>query len=195
MREGDALQLRNARVGTFNGMNQLSLGYNGGYAIEKGTPTQANVSPEEETPFDTLKENQRLQRTVHVVDVLAGRGYYVRCTKCNGKVQELQEVCPVCGKEGGIEARLLLPLLLDDGTKTLRGVAFEEQALEFYQMPKEKALEALQTEEGKNALQHALLGKRFRVRGRTKLGMDGTSVEAILQEISPLPFSPEKNNS
>ncbi|MEK6821502.1 MAG: hypothetical protein AABY11_03845, partial [archaeon] len=92
---GSTIVLTNARVGNFNGMKQLSLGYNGtcevGEGVQAAPYEKEKVAGKEsekkdvvanETPLASIKENQWFEGDVHIVDVMQGKGYYVRCTAC-----------------------------------------------------------------------------------------------------------------
>ena len=184
---GDTLNLHNARVGVFNGQTQLSLGYNGSYSLEKGNETHT-TAPAEKIPFSALKENDPFEGNVHVVDVFPGKGYYVRCTACAAKLQYRDTICSQCGKEGSVETRLLVSLLLDDGTASLRGVAFENEAISLIGKTNEEILTAMDDEKLKMALWQDMRGKTIAIKGRGKKGMDATSVELILQRIQPRLF-------
>ncbi len=183
---GSTLILSNARVGTFNGQTQLSLGYNGTYTVS-GTPT-VNTPEEKKSAVRLLDltENALFEGNVHIVDVLPGKGYYVRCLACNGKLQVRETVCPLCKVEGKIETRLLVPLLVDDGSHTMRAVAFEKEAILLYGKSKEDVLHGL--ENGKQALNMELVGKVVQISARTKTGMDRTSLELIVQRANVVSF-------
>jgi hypothetical protein len=188
LKVGSTLNLSNARVGVFNGQTQLSLGYNGTYSIEAGNADMENEPKAEKIPFSSLKENEPFEGNVHVVDVFPGKGYYVRCTACAAKLQYRDTICPQCGKEGSVETRLLVSLLLDDGTAALRGVAFENEAVSLMGKTKEEILTAMDDEKLKMALWQEIRGKTITIQGRGKKGMDATSVEIILQRIQPRLF-------
>ncbi len=99
-----------------------------------------------------------------------------------------ENTCPQCGKEGTVEARLLLPVTIDDGTASMRGVAFEGEALSMMGEKKEHVLNALDDETQRKALHATLRGRRVHVRGKTKVGMDNTSIEMIIQRAEAIPF-------
>jgi hypothetical protein len=190
---GGTLHLTNARTQLFNQMIQISLGYNGTYVIEKNpnvneSPSPQLIATQSPNPFSTLTENAPFIGRVHVVDVLRGKGYYVRCTACQAKLQYRDTVCGQCGVEGKIETRLLVSLLLDDGTSTMRGVAFENEVLSLYQKEKEELLTAFENEERKKEIDTQLLGKPANIRGKGKVGMDRTSIELIIQKVEIIPF-------
>jgi hypothetical protein len=185
IKSGDTLNLHNARVGVFNGQTQLSLGYNGTYILEKGSGTLQTSTPAEKIPFSALKENDAFEGNVHVVDVFPGKGYYVRCTACAAKLQYRDTICAQCEKEGSVETRLLVSLLLDDGTAALRSVAFENEAISLMGKTKEEILTAMDDEKLKMGLWQAMRGKALTIKGRGKRGMDATSIELILQHIQP----------
>lgn len=183
---GSTLTLSNARVGTFNGQTQLSLGYNGTYTLS-GSPNPINHEEKKTTMrLQDLTENALFEGNVHIVDVLPGKGYYVRCLSCNGKLQTRETTCPLCKVEGKIETRLLVPLLVDDGSQTMRAVAFEKEAILLYGKSKEDVLNGL--ENGKNALNMELVGKVIQISARTKTGMDRTSLELIVQRANVVSF-------
>ncbi len=190
LQAGSKITLTNARVGSFNQQMQLSLGYNGVYSIENN-PNMQNVAREKPVqktiPFSELTENQFAEGKAHIVDVLQGKGYYVRCLSCQGKLTTRTTTCPICMAEGKIETRLLVPLLLDDGTKTLRAVAFENEVIQIYEKTKEELLSMfdMQKEEAHNGIR----GKIIQFTGKTKIGLDNTSIELILQKATPLPFT------
>lgn len=190
-KQGSVLTLTNARVGVFNGQIQLSLGYNGTYQIEAGDPLTTPTTPAASGPFNQLKENDSFEGKVNIVDVIPGKGYYVRCTACQAKLQYRDTVCPQCGKEGKIETRLLISLLLDDGTATVRGVAFENEALQLMGKTKDEILTAMDDEKTKSALWQDMRGKIVEIKGRGKKGMDAMSVELILQQAKPALFQNE----
>ncbi len=187
--EGNTLMLKNARTGSYNGRIQLSLGYNGTYSIEAGKGTPIPTEKQEKIAFSALTENGSFEGEASIVDVLPGKGYYVRCTACQAKLPYRDTVCPQCGKEGSVEARLLISLLLDDGTTTLRGVAFENEAAALMGKGKEEILAQMDDEKQKTALWQEMRGKRIRVRGRGKRGMDASSIELILQGVQTIPFN------
>ena len=191
IQKGSKISLTNARVGSFNQLVQLSLGYNGNYTIEN-TPNKEkentlNDGKKDFMPFNQLTENQPIEGNAHVIKVLLGKGYYVRCLNCNGKLQKRESTCPICMTEGKIETRLLVPVLLDDGTKPVRAVAFEKEVISLYEKTKEELLRAFETD--KAMTDRELLGKRVEIQGRTKLGMDKISLEIVLSKATRVPFT------
>jgi ssDNA-binding replication factor A large subunit len=193
LRAGSTINLTNARVGSFNNQTQLSLGYNGTYTIENN---ENEIEKNENThaaartrmgEFAALKENAFVETDAHVVDVLPGKGYYVRCLACQGKLSKRENTCPICMAEGKIEARLLASVLVDDGTKPIRAVAFENEVCMLYGKNKEELLNIFETDKG-NA-DKELLGKIVHVVGKGKLGMDKTSIELVIVKINGVPFA------
>mgnify|MGYP001597996908 CR=1 FL=1 len=192
LRAGSKMILTNARVGTFNGQTQLSLGYNGTYTIENDTfNMEMGKKPMETTPteihFSSLQENQFVEGKAHIVEVLPGKGYYVRCLHCQGKLSKRENVCPICMKEGKIDTRLLVPILLDDGTKTIRAVAFENEVVSLYGKPKEELLRAFETD--KTLVDRELWGRIIQFSGKTKMGMDHISLEIVLSKVKTVSFA------
>ncbi len=194
LRVGSTLNLTNARVGSFNNQTQLSLGYNGAYTIEntENEPVENNTNtniPASRTrtgEFSTLKENAFVETDAHIVDVLPGKGYYVRCLACQGKLQKRESTCPICMAEGKIEARLLASVLVDDGTQPIRAVAFENEVCSIYGKTKEELLNVFEMDKGK--ADKEVLGKVIHVAGKGKLGMDKTSIELMIIRVNPIPF-------
>ncbi len=184
---GSTLTLGNARVGSFNGQTQLSLGYNGTYAIANEGVSPAPNETKTNPTLAELGENAVFEGNVHIVDVLPGKGYYVRCLACNGKLQTRETICPLCNAEGKIETRLLVPLLVDDGSQTMRAVAFEKEAIALYGTTKEDVLSGFEGNE-RVTLNKTLVGKVVRIAARAKTGMDKTSLELILQRVTVIPF-------
>lgn len=204
LRPGSIVHLRNARVGVFNEKLQISLGYNGSYTIDNANVpgntgnditstanSSLNSMPEIPVAFASMHVNQFVHAKAHVLDVLPGKGYYVKCTACGGKLQTRETKCPLCGMEGKVETRLLISLLLDDGTKPVRAVAFEGEVMGAYGKTKEEILTAMDDPAAKDALNTELAGKRVEIRGKAKMGMDNTSTELIINRIIRLPFENE----
>ena len=127
------MTIQNARVKTFNNQLQLSLGFNATYTITPGKQEARSVAvekPKEIITFANAQAGQFIQTNAHIVEVLPGRGYYLQCEGCKAKPRQMEESCSACGRQNTIRHRLLLPLLLDDGTATMRAVGFDEQALQ-----------------------------------------------------------------
>lgn len=202
IRVGSTVTLSNARVGVFNQMTQLSLGYNGIYTIENeagmnsstemnlpaataNTTTNTNQQPTGK--FSELNEGTWIETNAHVLDVLPGKGYYVRCLACNGKLQKRENTCPICMTEGKIDARLLVSLLLDDGSKPLRGVAFENEVVALYEKTKEELLNMFETD--KETIDQTLRGAYVRIHGKAKMGMDKISLEIAINRVIRTPFA------
>lgn len=197
IRAGSTLKLTNARVGSFNQMTQLSLGYNGIYTIENDatetnmltTPSSAGASQAVKMSgkLSELMENQFIETTAHIVDVLPGKGYYVRCLACNGKLPKRENTCTICMKEGKIETRLLVSIVIDDGSKPMRAVAFENEVVSLYGKNKDELLAIF--EANKEDADKELLGKVLRIQGKGKMGMDRISLELVISKINSVPFA------
>ena len=200
IRVGSTVTLSNARVGVFNQMTQLSLGYNGIYTIENdaemnssaeinssATATQSVSTTQPIGKFSELNEGAWIETNSHVLDVLPGKGYYVRCLACNGKLQKRETTCPICMTEGKIDARLLVSLLLDDGSKPLRGVAFENEVAALYGKTKEELLSMFETD--KENVDKTLRGTLVRIQGTAKMGMDKISLEIAINRVIRIPFA------
>ncbi|MFH0969926.1 MAG: hypothetical protein V1776_00480 [Candidatus Diapherotrites archaeon] len=191
IRKGSKITITNARIGIFNGQVQVSLGYNGTCIVEGQEGEEIEKKEEKQTPLSNVRENESFEGNVHVVDVLPGKGYYVRCTACQAKLMERSTSCPQCGKEGKVETKLLVSLLVDDGTATMRGVAFGETAAKIYGKEKEDVLSLLENEKERIILCNDVRGKYMHILGRGKIGMDRTSTEIVIQEAEKIPFPPE----
>ncbi len=192
IRTGSRITLTNARVGSFNQMTQLSLGYNGTYTIENDetnrNAAEKNMAMEKNTgKLSELSEGQFVETNVHIVDVLPGKGFYVRCLACNGKLPKRETICPICMTEGKIETRLLVSLIMDDGSKPMRAVAFEKEVLALYEKNKDDLLSVFEAD--KESADKALLGKVVHVQGKAKVGMDKISLEMVLNRVMPVPFA------
>ncbi|MBM3282432.1 MAG: hypothetical protein FJY86_03795 [Candidatus Diapherotrites archaeon] len=195
LRAGSTLNLTNARVGSFNNQTQLSLGYNGTYTIENtenetienSTRTNSTNARTRTGEFSTLKENGFVETDAHIVDVLPGKGYYVRCLSCQGKLQKRETTCPICMAEGKIEARLLASVIVDDGTQPIRAVAFENEVCSLYGKNKEELLSVFEMDKG--SADKEIVGKIIHVAGKGKMGMDKTSIELMISRVNPVPFA------
>ena len=206
IRVGSRVTLNNARAGSFNQMTQLSLGYNGIYTIENDAETDSgektNSNAETNSPatnaqntsatpptgkFSELNEGAWIETNAHILDVLPGKGYYVRCLACNGKLQKRETTCPICMTEGKIDARLLVSLLLDDGSKPLRGVAFENEVCMLYGKNKEELLNMFEMD--KESIDQTLRGTLIRIQGKAKMGMDKISLEIAINRVIRVPFA------
>lgn len=204
LRPGSIVQLNNARVGMFNEKLQISLGYNGGYTIDNTnvpgnrgnditSTANSSLNSMAEIPvaFASMQVNQFVHAKAHVLDVLPGKGYYVKCGACGGKLQARDAKCSLCGVEGKVDTRLLMSFLLDDGTKPVRAVAFENEVMAAYGKTKEEILGAMDDPAAKEALNTELVGKRVEIHGKAKMGMDNTTVELVINRIIRLPFENE----
>lgn len=192
IRAGSTITLSNARTSTFNQMTQLSLGYNGVYTIEnenaENAPQTENTNAEKNTgKFSELVENQFIETRAHIVDVLPGKGYYVKCLACQGKLQKRETTCPICMAEGKVETRLLVSVLLDDGSKPMRAVAFEKEAAALYEKNKDELLNLFEAD--KVNADRELLGKVIQIQGKAKMGMDRISLEMVLNRVIRVPFA------
>ncbi len=191
IRAGSTITLSNARTSTFNQMTQLSLGYNGTYTIENGgtieTTATENTVETKSGKFSELSENQFIETNAHIIDVLPGKGFYVRCLACQGKLQKRETTCPICMAEGKVETRLLVSVLLDDGSKPIRAVAFEKEVLALYGKNKDELLSVFEMNKGE--ADKELLGKVVRIQGKAKMGMDRISLEMVLNRVIPVPFA------
>lgn len=183
--------IQNARVKTFNNQLQLSLGFNATYTITPGKQEVQQVTvqkPKEPITFANAQAGQFIQVQANVIEVLPGRGYYLQCEACKAKPRQMEEQCSACGRQNTVKQRLLLPLLLDDGAATMRAVAFEEQAVQLFGKKKEEIIAQLDDEKEKEKLHLELLGKRIEVSGKTKIGMDNTSIELMIGNARVLGF-------
>jgi hypothetical protein len=198
IRVGSKMTLTNARVGSFNQMTQLSLGYNGIYSLENDETNENSATPTREgqtiqpmeknsAKLSELTEGQFIETTAHVVDVLPGKGYYVRCLACNAKLQKRENTCPICMKEGKIDTRLLVTMVIDDGSKPMRAVAFENEVAALYGKNKDELLNVF--EANKPGADNELLGKVVRIQGKGKMGMDRISLELVISKINSVPFA------
>ncbi|MBS7643552.1 hypothetical protein KEJ26_03075 [Candidatus Bathyarchaeota archaeon] len=136
----------------------------------------------------SLVNGENVEVHAAIAEVLPKPCIHLVCPKCLGKLKKLGENwrCDSCGVVAEPSARLIVEILLNDGTGVINALFFGKQAEEILNMPVEKAQEIInQTGDICAPLQwisEKLLGKEIIVIGKTAFNQAINKMQLIVKE-------------
>jgi len=169
--DGTILKIKNAYVKSNNGYKELHLGNRGEIEIN---PPGVDMQVNETHSFDFVKkkivEVQEGDMNIGIYGTIVQifePHFYEACSFC-GKKLEHSEDGFLCRTHGRVTAELIpvLNLFLDDGTESLRAVAFRQQVETLLGLTKEGVLEMREDGSKFDHLRGELLGKQVILIGR-----------------------------
>lgn len=127
-----------------------------------------------------------------VIDVIRGKFIFNTCSECGGKVEEKEGGEFECEEHGEVQAEpaMVVSFIVDDGTSSLRMVAFRDIA-EKLTTTTASELSKLDVEKRYELLSGSLVGKEFIIHGRVKKNMQFDRLEMIADNIQNLNISEE----
>lgn len=172
MMEDDVVQIKNAYARENNNDREIHLGKEGQALINPpGQEVQIvrRGSNFERKTIQKLQQNEENIEIVGTVVQVFDPRFFAICADCNKKVMETEGAFR-CAEHGVVQPSYscVLNLMLDDGTGTIRGVFWKNQALHL--LGKEEAT-ILKYKENLSLFEDTkteLLGELFKLKGRVK---------------------------
>ncbi len=180
LKTGDVIILRNAytTVGLF-GQTELHVGRAGEIEInppvdEEIPPAEVlsmvSASPEIKTIQEIDKPNVRVRVRGTIVRVLRRRPTFDVCPICGRSLGSVDTnlFCEECGKVVSPERRVVLSVILDDGTGSMRAVFFGKVAEELAGMESKRIFETYRSNSGEFHRKLGLEGREVTLTGVTR---------------------------
>jgi len=136
----------------------------------------------------SLRDGEDVEVRAVISEVLQKPCVHLVCPKCLKKLEKLDEnwSCDHCGVVIKPSVRLVVEVMLDDGTGVVNAIFFGRQAEEALNMPIEKAREIVnQTKDDCAPLQwmsEELIGKEIMVIGKTAFNRTTNKMQLIVKE-------------
>ncbi|HLD57062.1 MAG TPA: OB-fold nucleic acid binding domain-containing protein [archaeon] len=176
--QGDLIKVTRA-VAKKNNLGEVEIGLSKGGAIEKvgksefqkGAKTKSDFNMYTRTELADIKDGYWEIKGC-VVQVLKRNPFFFVCPKCDGKLDG-----KTCGKDGEVEPKkqLIISVVVDDGTGTIRTVFFRELAQKLV-----GKTEAENQEEIYGAIQ---LGRELVIKGRVKKSNFSGELEMVVNSV------------
>lgn len=182
IKEGDAVRVAGyVRQGLYG--PELRLGRFGKLEVVSKASRRAVIA--------ALKEGQRAEIRAAIVQLFENSPFYEVCPKCGFTVKEENEK-PMCKQHGEVEPDYALKAngVLDDGTETIRFVAFREQAEAILGITPSKAKDIV-LRKGLPALFATAKYGEFVLKGNVHRNKFFDRIEFIVNEISPVDVEEE----
>ena len=197
IKEGDVVKVSNAYVRDNNGRSEVHLNDKSEIEInppgetvtvaENATQVQADAPRKKISELSETDSNVAIVGTI--VQVFEPRFFEV-CPQC-GKRAKQREDQFVCEQHNIVtpDYSYVMNAIIDDGTETIRGVFFRDQAQQLIGKPKEEILQYREFSEKFDSVKIDLLGQMIKLTGRaTKNAMfDRLEIVARKVEMNPNP--------
>ncbi|MBI4148899.1 hypothetical protein HY491_00475 [Candidatus Woesearchaeota archaeon] len=150
-----------------------------------GVSIQASIG-EMRKPIRELQENDANVSVLGTVVQVLDPRYYEVCPTCGSRVV-LKEQQYECGSHGAVqpEYAVVVSVVVDDGTETIRAVCFRQQAEQLLQEDKAKVLAYKEDAAAFEAARQRLLGEIIKVTGRVKRNAMFDRLEFMAQTVFP----------
>lgn len=183
IKDNDVIEIKNAIV-KGNGRREMHLSSLSD--IKKSDEIIENVMLEEareRKSISELKENEVTEIRAFVVQAFDPRFFSV-CPECNTKISKEGELF-YCQKHGNVipKERVLLSLILDDGTANIRAVFFEENVKKLFSLEETSKLKEFDFFLSKKA---ELLGKELVFSGRVRMNKMFERLEFMVDDIKEM---------
>lgn len=179
LHEDSVVEIKNASVRGID-VKELHLGSQGEIKESSAKITQV-VTKETmlSKKIAQLEANDRATVRAIITQLFEPRFFFV-CPECGKKVSQ-EESKFLCSQHGSIapKERVILSLIIDDGTGNMRAVLFSESAKKLLQLE----IEELKSADLFLAKKQELLGKEFFFSGRTRLNKLFNNFELIVQDL------------
>ena len=181
----DIVRVQNAFVRENRGFKEVHLNDRSNVIVNpKGETVEAvNRASVERKQIKDLKEDERAEILATVVQVFDPRFFEV-CPECNSRLKEDGGVFS-CAKHGEVspDFNFVLNAILDDGSDTIRGVFFREQAEQFLSKTNEEVKAFRSVPEAFDPIKVELLGEQFKITGRVKKNVFFERLEFVAQNV------------
>ncbi len=171
IKEGDILKIRGASCkSNINGFKELHLGSNSQVQINPENVTIGDVLVKPQYPkkkINELAEGDYVEVLGTIVDISDPRFYEI-CPECKRRAKPTIEGTYSCETHGIIQPTYapLISFFLDDGTATIRVVAFREQVEFLLDLTKEEILLLKENPHKMESLRQNILGRQILIAGR-----------------------------
>lgn len=174
LKEGDVVKVKNGYVRVNNGYNEI---HTGGYTeifvnppdekIEKVVESQ-HVSFEDKKISELKDNDDNVAISGTIVQAFEPR-FYPACPECGKKTMSEGDIFK-CEQHGNVNAEYIpiLNVFFDDGTESIRVVAFRNQAERILGLNKEEVLTFKDNPSAFEAVKNNLLGKQLKIVGRVR---------------------------
>ena len=181
----DIVRIQNAFVRENRGFKEVHLNDRSKVIINpKGETVEAvKRSSVERKQIKDLEEDQRAEILATVVQVFDPRFFEV-CPECGSRLKEEGDSFS-CSKHGNVspDFNFVLNAILDDGSDTIRGVFFREQAEQFLNKNNEEVKAFRSVPEAFDPIKVELLGEQFKITGRVKKNVFFERLEFVAQNV------------
>ena len=181
----DIVRIQNAFVRENRGFKEVHLNDRSKVIINpKGETVDAvKRSSVERKQIKDLKEDERAEILATVVQVFDPRFFEV-CPDCGSRLKE-EGGAFSCAKHGTVnpDFNFVLNAILDDGSDTIRGVFFREQAEQFLGKNNEEVKAFRSVPEAFDPIKVELLGEQFKITGRVKKNVFFERLEFVAQNV------------
>lgn len=185
LKPDDIVRVKNAFVRENRGFKEVHLNDRSSVVINPEGETVGAVksSSVERKQIKDLKEDERAEILATVVQVFDPRFFEV-CPECKSRLKEEEGVFS-CAKHGTVEAdfNFVLNAVLDDGSDTIRGVFFREQAEQFLGKSADEIKAFRSVPEAFDPIKVELLGEQFKISGRVKKNVFFDRLEFVAQNV------------
>ena len=181
----DIVRIKNAFVRENRGFKEVHLNDRSKVIINpKGETVEAvKRSSVERKQIKDLEEDERAEILATVVQVFDPRFFEV-CPECGSRLKEEGDSFS-CAKHGNVspDFNFVLNAILDDGSDTIRGVFFREQAEQFLSKNNEEVKAFRSVPEAFDPIKVELLGEQFKITGRVKKNVFFERLEFVAQNV------------
>lgn len=171
VKEGSILKIKNAYVKSNNGFKELHVGNRGELEIDpEGVEVEVSDNPSYDFSRKKIFELNEGDNNVGVLGTIVQvfePKFYSACPNCGKKLDIIGDSFQ-CREHGLVKEEIvpILNLFLDDGTGSLRSVAFRNQVESLLGIEKEKIVEMRKDESQFDRYRDDLLGKQMILIGR-----------------------------
>jgi len=194
LKEGNAVRIKNAySKANMNQEPEVHVGKYSEVTVDTGikVPTAGEIGEmltEEKRIIDLDPGDSFVKIKGKIVEVEDKPVFYMTCSECNGKVQNLggEWMCETCGIVDG-NPNMLASIVVEDESGNIRAVAFKQNAEKLLGMDAEEAMNLIgETQDEKAPLQQArekIVGNQITLLGRVNYNEYSDQLEFMVNEI------------
>lgn len=197
VKEGDIVRIKNGYVKENNGRTEIHLNDNS--EIELNPPGESVDAVARAAPAEfqrkriiDLEENENnVELLGTIVQVFEPRFFEV-CPQCGKRARQREDQF-VCDAHDVVQPdhSYVMNLIIDDGTETIRGVFFRDQAEKVIGKSREEVKQYRELKEKFDEVKIELLGQMIKVRGRVNKNAMFDRLEFVAREVDMKP-NPEE---
>ncbi|RME78353.1 DUF2240 family protein [Candidatus Woesearchaeota archaeon] len=198
LQQGDTVRIINGYVKENQGRTEIHLNDNS--KLERnpeGVEIGEVAAPQrQQAPRKEIKDLQEPGEIVEVLGTLVQSfdpRYFEICPECSKRARAQGDQF-VCESHGAVQPQYgyVTNFILDDGTGTLRVVAFKEQTQQLMNKTHEQMLEMRQFPETFEAIKYDLLGQMVKVRGKVNRNEMFDRIELMSYDVEVGPSAQEE---